>query len=116
MSKEYVKTVNGFSIYFEMLKEDINIYEELSEENTGVDHSDIFEEVKSGKLKYFCAKVTACKFENESLFVGSDYLGCCIYKDGQDFIQNSGYFDDMVKTAINDVVENSIIDILNSID
>jgi len=31
---------------------------------------------------------------------GVKYLGCCCYKDKQDFVENSGYYEDMVMEAI----------------
>lgn len=34
---------------------------------------------------------------------GTDSLGGCSYKDEADFIQNSGYYDDMVSNAIDEL-------------
>ncbi len=31
----------------------------------------------------------------------TDYLGCCSYKGAEDFIKNSGYFEDMLDTLEN---------------
>lgn len=33
-------------------------------------------------------------------FEGSAYLGCCSYKDAEDFKKNSGYYPEMKKEAI----------------
>ena len=35
----------------------------------------------------------------------SDYLGGCSYKGQRDFVKNSGYYDDMVSTAILEIAE-----------
>jgi hypothetical protein len=34
---------------------------------------------------------------------GSDYLGACSYKNEQDFIENSCYYDEMVNSALADL-------------
>ncbi len=46
---------------------------------------------------YFCARARLIGPSGEEL--ASDYLGCCEYKDAQDFIKNSGYFRDMVRAV-----------------
>ena len=50
-------------------------------------------------------------------FEASDYSGCCMYDDENDFIQNSGYYDDMVEFALDDLnrqIEDNW-DLLNSL-
>jgi len=36
---------------------------------------------------------------------GVDYLGCCSYDSEKEFKENSGYYDDMVKNAYNDLIK-----------
>ena len=36
-------------------------------------------------------------------FEASDYLGCCTYDNENDFVKNSGYYDDMVEIALDDL-------------
>jgi len=36
---------------------------------------------------------------------GDDYLGCCTYDDEYDFRANSGYYDDMIRRACDDLRE-----------
>lgn len=40
------------------------------------------------------------------------YLGCCSYESEEDFVDNSGYYDDMGREAIAEIIEQveSIID------
>ena len=35
----------------------------------------------------------------------SEYLGCCSYRDESDFVNNSGYYDDMKATALESLIE-----------
>jgi len=49
-------------------------------------------------------KVTAKVPMLEAL--GVQYLGCCSYKDKKDFIENSGYYEDMVMEAIAQLHDN----------
>jgi len=61
----------------------------------GMEENDIKEtiqDIKDGKYIYFCACLR-CYFNG--LEISSDFLGCCTYKDIDDFIKNSGYYDDM---------------------
>lgn len=36
--------------------------------------------------------------------IGYDYLGCCSYKSAADFIENSGYYEDMKNAALDELV------------
>ena len=54
-----------------------------------------------------------CCIEIQGEFKGimfSDYLGACSYKDEKDFIDNSGYYEDMINT-----VKKGIQDIINNV-
>lgn len=37
----------------------------------------------------------------------SDYLGCCSYEDEADFRKNSGYFEDMQQTILDEIQEKA---------
>ena len=47
--------------------------------------------------------------------VGEDWLGGCSYKSEQDFIDNSGYYQDMMDTALQDLV-NQIWEVLEQLE
>jgi hypothetical protein len=50
---------------------------------------------------WFCARVVvSVPFPGDDDFE-DDYIGCCSYKDRNDFIANSGYFVDMVHECYN---------------
>lgn len=84
-------------ISIETLPEDITPEEAF--EDSGVDQGTIDEindRLASGDMWAWCTvKVTASYNGIE----GTDYLGGCSYKDEDDFILNSGYYKDMVKSA-----------------
>jgi hypothetical protein len=43
--------------------------------------------------------------ENGTEYSASEYLGACSYKSRQDFIKNSGYYDDMLQTVTEDIMK-----------
>lgn len=59
----------------------------------------ILEDIESGKLVYFCAKVSVLIGGME---YGNDYLGGCCYESFESFTNEYkfDYFEDMVKAAI----------------
>ena len=48
-----------------------------------------------------CVKVD-CNYKG---LTGTDYLGGCNYDSKEDFIKNSGYYEDMKETAYNDLIQ-----------
>ena len=102
--KKLIKTQKNFDIYFEMLLVYTPLNEYLPEE-TKKDIKKLYSKIERCDLFYFTAKVTA---EIEGLELGSDYLGCCIYENENDFIQDT-YFDDMVENAILDAQSKLIL-------
>jgi len=56
----------------------------------------VINDINSGELLYFTAKVTAEKLDIE---LASDYLGGCCYRTIEEFIADS-YYRDMVDTVI----------------
>lgn len=53
-------------------------------------------------------RVMATIKDAEETYNGCDYLGACSYRNKQDFIENSGYYEDMVATAIKHLHENIV--------
>jgi hypothetical protein len=97
---KHIKQQDGFNIYFEELPEDMAVEDLLSFEETGVDHSSTIKKVNNGTYAYFTAHVVA---EKNGVKLADDYLGGCIYKDTDEFINAKGdYFDDMVATVVAD--------------
>ena len=90
----FVKTLNGFDIHIKALPEYAPVGDtfDISEK----DLKEIIEKIENGQLEYFCAEVTAKK---QGITLASDYLGACIYKSLQDFVDNSVYFDDMAESV-----------------
>lgn len=63
------------------------------------DIAEISAQLDNGDLVLFSAKVTASR---NGIELASAYLGGCIYKDEQEFVNNSGYYGDMVEAVIED--------------
>lgn len=67
----------------------------------------IAEDLSNGNEWAWCAvRVTCTAFDGA--IKATDYLGCCSYKSRKDFIENSGYYDDMVYTCLDQL--NAIAD------
>jgi hypothetical protein len=75
----------------------------------GAEETELFNEaVKSAKQKasgiwgWCTVKVTGVLIDDNS-FTGVEYLGCCSYENKQDFVDSSGYYDDMCRSIVRDV-------------
>lgn len=53
-----------------------------------------------GDLWAWCSVEVECSYKG---LTASDYLGGCSYKSEKDFIKNSGYYEDMVQTCLDDI-------------
>jgi len=61
---------------------------------------------KSKKWGWCCVKVTVNLKNGPTSIEGTSYLGHCSYSSRLDFIENSGYYDQMVDDAIEDLAKN----------
>lgn len=61
----------------------------------------ILEALGSGNIWAWCTVevVVTLGLMGDDFVSASDFLGCCSYKNEQDFIENSGYYEDMVATC-----------------
>ena len=86
---------DGFTIRFYACEEGLSIRDsfDLPEE----DMQKLIEDIDSGNLNWFCAKVTASK---NGIELASDYLGGCCYKNANEFLTNNDYYADMVDKVI----------------
>lgn len=57
----------------------------------------IFDAINSGDVWGWCTVEVKLTYKH---ITASDYLGCCSYKNEQDFITDSGYYEDMVQTCL----------------
>jgi hypothetical protein len=53
-----------------------------------------------GDLWAWCSVEVECTYKG---LTASEYLGGCSYKSEKDFIKNSGYYEDMVQTCLEDI-------------
>jgi len=77
--------------------------------DSGVDDLDrqvedeIIERLNGGDDWAWALVHVVAKYDGIDDVQGDDYLGCCTYKDGDDFRENSGYFEDMMKVACDEL-------------
>lgn len=65
---------------------------------------DIMQDYENGNDWAWCMVKLTGQYRG---FEGCDYLGCCSYKSEQDFIDNSGYYDDM-KNVVYQMIINKL--------
>lgn len=68
----------------------------------------ILEQLDAGNV-WAWASVTV-EVTLESGQTGAAYLGCCSYESERDFVENSGYFDDLVREALKDAFDQVDLD------
>lgn len=84
---------DGFDIRFA-------VFPELTHPNDCFDDDgDTARAIDAGEYEWFVAMVTASK---NGIELAADYLGACCYAAFDDFMADSGYFDDMVATVIDE--------------
>jgi len=84
-------TRDGFDIRFA-------VFPELDHPNNQFDDDgETARAIDAGDFEWFVACVTASK---NGIELGAGYLGGCCYRTFDDFMADSGYFDDMVSCAI----------------
>ena len=81
----------------ECLEEDMPITGNASaidDETDAQIESEIAESLNHGNPWAWCCVKVTCGFDDWQI-TGTDHLGGCSYKSEQDFVENSGYFQDM---------------------
>jgi hypothetical protein len=102
-----VRTLTAEDVEFrlEPQDEDIpvrgNVLASGDDEEDKAAEDDVLERVKHNIWAWCCVKVSAIWKGIE----GTDYLGCCSYKDEEDFKLHSGYYEDMKEAALVDLNE-----------
>lgn len=62
--------------------------------------NEVLEDINSGNEWAWCIVKVSGEWNN---LKGVDYMGSCSYKSKQDFIENSGYYDDMRKAVLEEI-------------
>jgi hypothetical protein len=88
------KEQDGFTIRLSAAPEDHPIDWDFETEQ---DRLDLLEKIDNGTLVYFSARVEAIKC---GLVLATDYLGGCCYESVQAFVDEGGYYQDMVDAVI----------------
>lgn len=66
------------------------------------DENHVIRQLEYGNQWSWCSVKMTAKYKD---FKGVDYLGCCSYKNEEDF-KNGGYFEDMKVQALEDLNRN----------
>ena len=90
----HTETVKGFDIELSITPEEQapDWYFE-----TDAERDSLYEKIDSGALLWFVARVTASK---NGVLLGTAYLGGCCYESVDDFINEGGYWDDLIAESI----------------
>ena len=96
--------INQVTFELECMPEDDQVRGNASaiDDETDKENEDsIIEQLENGnEWAWCCVKVTASYKGQE----GTDYLGHCSYSSQKDFIENSGYYEDMKNQAFADLI------------
>jgi hypothetical protein len=89
------ETVDGFDIVLSVTPEDMPPdWDETEEER-----AETLRKIDDGVWAYFVARVEARK---EGITLGTAYLGGCCYESVRQFVEEGGYYGDMVDDAIDE--------------
>lgn len=97
MTTIHTENVQGFDITFSIEPEYIHPRDCFDIEQEAIDG--IMNDIDSGRLYWFSAKVTASK---NGIELANTYLGACLYQDPMQFVQDNDYYADMVAEVINE--------------
>lgn len=85
--------------------EECSPYKELEPQ----DAEPILKRIHAGSTWAWCSVTVTCKWTDPRTlteYEGHDYLGCCSYENAKDFKENSGYWEDMQKSAYDDLCDS----------
>jgi hypothetical protein len=88
----HTETRNGFDITAKAFDEDHSV-DEAGYADTG----EYQRQIDAGELEYFRVEVTVSL---NGHLLGTDRLGGCLYEDFDDYLNDSGYYEDMVDVAM----------------
>lgn len=95
-------TVEDVKFELSIEEEDIEVRDGLPEP----DHEELIElilgRLRRGDQWAWCMVVVKATWEGQT---GRDNLGACSYDNTKDFIENSGYYEDMKQRAVDDLNE-----------
>jgi hypothetical protein len=89
----YTDARDGFDIVLSVAPEDLDPRDQFD------DDGETAAAIADGRYEWFIARVEA---QREGVTLGTYHLGGCCYASAHDFIDESGYYADMVSQAINE--------------
>lgn len=91
------ETREGFDIVFSIAPEDTHPRDSFDMDSEEL--AQLCEDIDRGRYCWFVARVQAFRAGVE---LATDYLGGCLYEDPRELMNPGDYFDDMVKTVIDE--------------
>ena len=101
--KNWLKENAGIRVV--AIEEDASVQESFRSGDPALDkqaQDDILERMQVSEWAWCCVKVGA-RYED---WRGYAYLGCCSYDSEEDFIKNSGHYEELVDEALDELVDN----------
>ena len=93
--------IRGFHVVFSITPEDFHPRDSFDESE--YDIAELCDKIDRGLYVWFCACIEVYQ---QGILLGTDYLGGCLYENPKQFVTESGYYDDMINTAIADAQSN----------
>ena len=97
-------TTQGLTFILEAMEEHINQVDYWYNETDCFESMEqVVEHCMESEDPFWWCTVRLRVVDMETKHEEAEYLGCCSYPNGEDFIMNSGYFDDMLLKCIESV-------------
>jgi hypothetical protein len=97
----------GIKFEIELLEEDIpvrgNVCDTGDEELDKKMEAEVLNQLQRGNLWAWCTVRVVASFDGET---GDDYLGCCSYKNEEEFKHGDGYYPQMQEEALHRLIAN----------
>jgi hypothetical protein len=91
----HTEDTQGFHIVCSVTPEDVHPRDLFDYEEEEL--QELCRKIDDGIYVYFAVRVDAYK---NGILLGSDFLGACLYESYSGFIEESGYYSDMVDNAV----------------
>jgi hypothetical protein len=93
----HTEDTQGFHVVFSVTHEDSHPKDCFDYEEEEM--LELCDKIDRGVYSWFAARVEAYK---NGVLLGSDFLGGCLYDTPMQFVTESGYYSDMVDSAVNE--------------
>lgn len=101
-----MRAVNRQDVKIKVLAEPCDVSLESQEREFGADYvAAVRQNLRKSRKWGWCDVTVEVSLVRGPKLSGRDYLGCCSHISQKDFVENSGYYEQMVQEAIGDLQE-----------